>query len=75
MEPLGDVTDEVDDDLFVSPDLDDCEFCQRRWNVQQKALAASQDIFMGHDVRRVPLFADEVRGEKFLNVVAACLEG
>ncbi|MFB6164450.1 MAG: ArsA family ATPase [Haloarculaceae archaeon] len=73
MQDLADVAD-VDADWFVSPDLDDCEFCQRRWQVQQNALREAQDLFRGHDVKRVPLFADEVRGEKLLAVVAACLE-
>ncbi|MBV0900818.1 ArsA family ATPase [Haloarcula salina] len=56
------------------PNHDDCEFCARRWQVQQEALARSQDMFRGHDVRRVPLFAEEVRGERLLGVVAACLD-
>ena len=73
MQELTDVAD-VEADWFVSPDLDNCEFCQRRWSVQRDALGRSQDIFRSHDVRRVPLFADEVRGEKLLRVVAACLE-
>jgi arsenite-transporting ATPase len=73
MQELTDVAD-VEADWFVSPDLDSCEFCQRRWSVQRDALGRSQDIFRGHDVRRVPLFADEVRGEKLLRVVAACIE-
>ncbi len=64
---------DVDPDLFVSPNHTSCEFCSRRWEVQQQALARSQDIFRGHDVRRVPLFAEEVRGERLLRVVAACL--
>ncbi len=64
----------LDPDWFVSPNHTDCEFCARRWEVQQRALARSQDIFRGHDVRRVPLFAEEVRGEKLLHIVAACLE-
>ncbi|MFC3958008.1 ArsA family ATPase [Halovivax cerinus] len=72
MEPLTDVTDAVDGE-FLSPNLDDCAFCQRRWDVQQDALTAAQDLFRGTDVRRVPLFADEVRGEEMLAVVAACL--
>ncbi|MFB6183230.1 MAG: ArsA family ATPase [Haloarculaceae archaeon] len=74
MEDLADVAD-VDAEWFVSPNVDDCEFCSRRWNVQQTAIQRSQEVFRGHDVRRVPLFADEVRGEQFLAVVAACLEG
>ncbi|WP_246987401.1 ArsA family ATPase [Halorientalis marina] len=72
MQDLADIAD-VEGDWFVSPDLDDCEFCQRRWQVQQRALGEAQDLFRGHEVRRVPLFADEVRGENLLRVVAACL--
>ena len=65
---------DLEADWFVSPNHTDCEFCARRWEVQQRALARSQDIFRGHEVRRVPLFAEEVRGERLLWVVAACLE-
>ncbi|MFU8866327.1 ArsA family ATPase [Natronococcus sp.] len=72
MEPLSDVTDDVEGD-FLQPDLERCEFCQRRWDVQQSALAEAQELFRGTDVRRVPLFADEVQGEGMLEVVAACL--
>ncbi|QLK26641.1 arsenical pump-driving ATPase GET3 [Natrinema zhouii] len=72
MEPLSNVTDDVDGE-FLQPNLDDCAFCQRRWDVQQNALAEAQELFRGTDVRRVPLFADEVRGEAMLEVVAACL--
>jgi len=73
MQDLTEVAD-VEADWFVTPDLDDCEFCQRRWEVQRSALERSQEVFRGHEVRRVPLFADEVRGEDLLGVVAACLE-
>ena len=74
MEPLSDVTDDVQGaGEFLQPNLDDCEFCQRRWDVQQSALAEAQELFRGTEVRRVPLFADEVRGEEMLAVVAACL--
>ncbi|WP_134670721.1 ArsA family ATPase [Halorussus marinus] len=64
----------LDSAAFVSPNLDTCEFCQRRWEVQQDALAAAQEVFRGHDVKRVPLLADEVRGEEMLGLVAACLD-
>nr|WP_276281234.1 ArsA family ATPase [Halorussus sp. DT72] len=75
MEDLADVTGgDVDDEAFVSPNLDTCEFCQRRWDVQQDALAEAQEVFRGHDVKRVPLLADEVRGERMLALVASCLE-
>ena len=74
MEDLASVTDAADSEAFVAPNLDTCEFCQRRWNVQQDALAEAQAVFRGHDVKRVPLFADEVRGERMLRLVAACLD-
>jgi arsenite-transporting ATPase len=72
MEDLADVAD-VDTEWVVSPNLADCEFCQRRWDVQQNALRRASDLFRGHEVKRVPLLADEVRGERALRVVAACL--
>jgi len=72
MEDLADVAD-VDPEWVVSPNLADCEFCQRRWDVQQRALRRASDLFRGHEVKRVPLLADEVRGERALRVVAACL--
>ncbi len=73
MEPLADAAD-VPDDAFVAPSHEDCEFCARRWDVQQAALADAQDLFRDYDVKRVPLLADEVRGERPLRVVAACLD-
>ncbi|WP_435335273.1 ArsA family ATPase [Haloarchaeobius sp. TZWWS8] len=74
MEDLADVTDKLDASEFVKPNLDSCEFCQRRWDVQQSALAEAQDVFRGHDIKRVPLFAEEVCGERMLRTVAACLD-
>jgi arsenite-transporting ATPase len=65
----------IDPDWFVSPNHTDCEFCARRWDVQQQALSRSQDLFRHHEVRRVPLLAEEVRGDRLLRVVAACLTG
>jgi len=73
MEPLVDVVPDVPDKAFVSPNLEECAFCQRRWRVQQGALKEAQSLFQGHDVRRVPLLADEVKGEEALRLVAACL--
>jgi len=73
MEDLAAVTGEVTTEAFVSPNLEDCAFCARRWEVQQDALAAAQDMFRDHDVARVPLFAEEIRGTESLRVVAACL--
>ncbi|AGN01816.1 arsenite-activated ATPase ArsA [Salinarchaeum sp. Harcht-Bsk1] len=74
MEDLADVTGEVPADDVVTPNLEDCEFCQRRWDVQQRALTRAQEVFRGRSIERVPLLAEEVRGEQSLRVVAACLE-
>ena len=75
MENVTDVTEfEIDPQWIVTPNLDDCEFCARRWQVQQTALANATDQFRGRTVKRVPLQADEVRGEAALRVVAACLD-
>jgi len=63
----------VDDSWLATPNLEDCEFCQRRWQVQQDALSQATDLFRNRDVKRVPLLAEEVRGEAALRVVAACL--
>ena len=77
MEGVGDVTDgsgaAIDPDWIVEPNPDTCEFCARRWKVQQDALRRATDLFRGRDVKRVPLLAKEVRGEAALRVVAACL--
>ncbi|PHQ39376.1 arsenic-transporting ATPase [Halorubrum persicum] len=77
MEGVGDVTDgsgaAIDPDWIVEPNPDTCEFCARRWEVQQDALRRATDLFRGRDVKRVPLLAKEVRGEAALRVVAACL--
>ncbi len=72
MEPLSDVAPDLDVE-FVAPNIDTCEFCQRRWQVQQGALEEAFELFRGHDVKRVPLFADEVKGVDTLRAVAACL--
>ncbi|WP_424014581.1 ArsA family ATPase [Halorubrum xinjiangense] len=77
MEGVGDVTggdgSEIDPDWVVEPNPDTCEFCARRWEVQQNALREATDLFRGREVKRVPLLANEVRGEAALRVVAACL--
>jgi arsenite-transporting ATPase len=72
MEPLAEIA-AVDSDVFASPDTEHCEFCKRRWAVQQEALGDAQTLFQGHDVKRVPLLAEEVRGDRALRVVGACL--
>jgi arsenite-transporting ATPase len=78
MEGVGDVTGGgetgIDPDWVVEPNPDSCEFCARRWDVQQNALRQATDLFRGREVKRVPLLANEVRGEAALRVVAACLD-
>ncbi|XVH30689.1 ArsA family ATPase [Haloferacaceae archaeon DSL9] len=74
MERVSDVTDaDIDTQWIVTPNLEECEFCQRRWQVQQHSLRRATDLFRGREVKRVPLLAEEVRGEDALRVVAACL--
>ncbi|MFD1570548.1 ArsA family ATPase [Halorubrum laminariae] len=82
MEGIGDVAGPaatggdaptIDPEWIVEPNPDTCEFCARRWEVQQAALRRATDLFRGREVKRVPLLAREVRGEAALRVVAACL--
>jgi arsenite-transporting ATPase len=72
-EDLADVAG-FDEEWFVAPDTEHCEFCRRRWEVQRNALQRAQELFRGRTVKRVPLFAEPVHGEAMLGVVAACLE-
>jgi arsenite-transporting ATPase len=74
MEPVEEIVPEVPAGEYVSPHLGDCPFCARRWEVQQSALERAQTLFMDYDVKRVPLFADEVQGTDMLRLVGACLE-
>ena len=73
---MEDVADIVGREIegVVGPAIEECAFCRRRWQVQQSALEAAQPLFHGTEIKRVPLFADEVRGETYLRAVAACLE-
>ncbi len=71
-EDLANVTD-ADAEWFVKPDPENCRFCARRWESQQEALSRAQEVFRGRSIKRVPLFAEEVRGPEMLRVVAACL--
>ena len=73
MESVEDVAN-VDPEWIESPDLENCGFCQRRWQVQQDALRSATNLFRGRDVKRVPLLAEQVQGEDALRVVATCLD-
>jgi arsenite-transporting ATPase len=72
-EDLRDVTG-FDEDWFVAPDTEHCDFCRRRWEVQRRALERAQSLFRDRDVKQVPLLAEPVHGEAMLGVVANCLE-
>ncbi|MFW5922027.1 MAG: ArsA family ATPase [Halodesulfurarchaeum sp.] len=74
MEPVEEIVPGIEAGEYVSPHLGDCPFCARRWEVQQSALERAQSLFMEYDVKRVPLFAEEVNGPEMLRLVAACLE-
>ncbi|MFB6110642.1 MAG: ArsA family ATPase [Halodesulfurarchaeum sp.] len=74
MEPVERIVEDVPPGEYVAPNLEECPFCSRRWEVQQSALGAAQSLFGNHEIKRVPLFAEEVRGEEFLRLVAACLD-
>ncbi|MES3517621.1 MAG: TRC40/GET3/ArsA family transport-energizing ATPase [Natronomonas sp.] len=71
-EDLAGITD--GGETFLSPDTENCAFCRQRWEVQRQALTRAQELFRGREIKRVPLFARDVRGEAMLSVVAACLE-
>ena len=62
-----------DGGAFVAPRPDSCPFCRQRLHSQMDALSGADDLFRGRTVKRVPLFATEIRGEALLRVVAACL--
>ena len=64
----------LDEEWFIAPDTEHCEFCRRRWDVQRNALERAQNLFRGREVKRVPLFAEAVHGEAMLGVVASCLD-
>jgi arsenite-transporting ATPase len=72
-EDLTQVTD-VEADWVETPNPEECEFCQQRWQSQQEAIQRAQDVFQNRDIKRVPLFASEVRGPSMLQVVATCLD-
>lgn len=74
MEEPSTVTAEIDPGALATPNREGCAFCRQRWEVQRRALERSQELFRGRSVKRVPLFAAEVRGPTMLDLVGACLE-
>lgn len=64
----------IDPGAIATPNRDTCSFCRQRWEVQRSALETAQPLFRGRSVKRVPLLANDVRGERMLAFVAACLD-
>ena len=74
MEDPADIAEGIEPGMLATPNIEDCEFCRQRWEVQRTALDRAQPLFRGRTVKRVPLLAAEVRGDRMLDFVAACLD-
>ncbi|KZX12778.1 ArsA family ATPase [Methanobrevibacter curvatus] len=57
----------------VMPDIDNCDFCQSRYKIQQKRLGLIHQKFQEQVVEEIPLFKEEVKGEKKLEELAEVL--
>lgn len=57
----------------IMPDIDDCDFCHSRHQLQQKRLEMIRQKFPNQLIAEVPLFKDEVKGIKKLEEVAEVL--
>lgn len=74
MEDPADIAESIEPGTIATPNIETCEFCRQRWKVQRTALERAQELFGGRTIKRVPLLAGEVRGERMLRLVAACLD-
>ncbi|MCL2115868.1 MAG: arsenical pump-driving ATPase GET3 [Methanobrevibacter sp.] len=57
----------------IMPDIDNCDFCKSRHNLQQKRLAMIHQKFQGKTIGEIPLFKEEVKGIEKLNELAKVL--
>jgi arsenite-transporting ATPase len=57
----------------VMPDIDNCDFCKSRYNLQQKRLAMIHQKFQDKSIAEIPLFKEEVKGIKKLDELAEVL--
>lgn len=57
----------------IMPDIDNCDFCKSRHNLQQKRLAMIHQKFHGKSIAEIPLFKEEVKGIKKLDELAEVL--
>jgi len=57
----------------IMPDIDNCDFCQSRYKLQQKRMALIRQKFSHQTIAEIPLFKEEVKGVKKLKEVAEVL--
>ncbi|MDR2544448.1 MAG: arsenical pump-driving ATPase GET3 [Methanobrevibacter sp.] len=46
----------------VMPDIDDCDFCQSRYKIQQKRIGLINQKFHDQTILQIPLFKEEIKG-------------
>lgn len=57
----------------MMPDIENCDFCQSRYKVQQKRMALIRQKFSHQTIAEIPLFKEEVKGIDKLEEVAKIL--
>jgi arsenite-transporting ATPase len=57
----------------IMPDIDNCDFCKSRHDLQQKRLAMIHQKFQNKTISEIPLFKEEVKGIEKLNELAKVL--
>lgn len=57
----------------IMPDIDNCEFCKSRHNLQQKRVNLIHQKFHDKSIAEIPLFKEEVKGIKKLEELAEVL--
>ncbi|MDR1721622.1 MAG: arsenical pump-driving ATPase GET3 [Methanobrevibacter sp.] len=57
----------------IMPDIDNCDFCQSRYKIQQKRLQLINQKFPLQKIDQVPLFKEEIKGTKKLEELAEVL--
>jgi arsenite-transporting ATPase len=46
----------------VMPDIDNCDFCQSRYKIQQKRIGLINQKFHDQTIFQIPLFKEEIKG-------------
>ncbi|MBZ9571108.1 arsenical pump-driving ATPase GET3 [Methanobrevibacter sp. TMH8] len=57
----------------MMPDIENCDFCQSRYKLQQKRMALIRQKFSHQTIAEIPLFKEEVKGIDKLEEVAEIL--